>query len=247
MWNDLFLVFGALLFSRTLGNLLSVDAGFRYSGVLTAWIDYSRLNVPPAARWGFERELLETARATPGVVSASESDVIPLSGSGGGSRLWLEGLRPGQGIDARTHFIGDGYMATMGIRLLAGRDFDRRDTVASPRAAIINQAMARQLGLSGNPIGQHFRKEANPWEPESTFEIVGLVSDTKYFSLKEEFSPIAYYSTAQDSHPAPNIQLFIRSGTARSQLAESLRRTLKQKYPAIGMEIHSLTPVLSWR
>jgi putative ABC transport system permease protein len=128
---------------------------------------------------------LENIRRTPGFASAAESDVVPLSGNGADSRVWLESSRHNQAIDAKTHFIGDGYMATMGIRLLAGREFDGRDTVASPRAAIINQALARQLKISGNPIGQHFRKEATPWKPETTFEVVGLVSDTKYFSLKK--------------------------------------------------------------
>jgi predicted permease len=237
---SLVLVFGALLFSRTLTNVLTVDAGFRYTGVLTTDLDYSRLNVPVAARLSFERELLETIRATPGVVSAAESDVVPLSGSGGSSRVWLEGMRHSRGIDAKTHFIGDGYMATMGIRLLAGREFDRRDTAGSSRAAIINQAFARYLGINGNPIGQHFHKEANPWQPETTFEVVGLVSDTKYFNLKEAFSPIAYYSTAQDDDPAPNIQIFVRSRTLGPELAETVYKTLKKKYPAIGLDIHSL-------
>jgi putative ABC transport system permease protein len=240
---SLVLVFSALLFSRTLGNVLGVDAGFRYAGVLTAWIDYSRLDVPTAARWSFESELLDAVRATPGVVSAAESDVIPLSGSGGSSQVWLESSQHGQGTDARTHFIGDGYMETMGVRLLAGREFDGRDTVAAPRVAMVNQTLARQLGISGNPIGHHFRKEANPWQPETTFEIIGLVRDTKYFSLKEEFSPIAYYSTAQDSNPRPDVQLVIRSQISGSQLAGALHKTLKDKYPAIGMEIHRLEAI----
>lgn len=234
------LVFGALLFSRTLGNVLAVDAGFRYAGVLTAWIDYSRLGVPAAGRWSFRRELLETIRATPGVASAAESDVIPLGGNGGSSAVWLESSQRGRGADARTHFIGDGYMETMNVGILAGREFDRKDTLASPRVAIVNQTLARQLGLGRNPIGQRFRKEANPWDPETPFEIVGLVRDTKYFSLKEKAPPIAYYSTAQDSDPAPNIQLVIRSRTSESDVAATLRKTLKAKYPAIGMDFHRL-------
>lgn len=140
---SLMLVFAALLFSRTLGNVLAVDAGFRRDGVLTAWIDYSRLNVPSAARLSFERELLGTIRATSGVLSAAETDVIPLSGSGGSSAIWREGLQREQGIDARTHFVGDGYVETMGMRLIAGRDFDRSDNLARPRVAIVNQSLAK--------------------------------------------------------------------------------------------------------
>lgn len=237
---SLVLVFGALLFTRTLTNVLRVDAGFRYAGVLIANIDYSRLNVPAAASLSFGRELLESIRRTPGVASAAASDVVPLSGNGGGSRVWLESSGHNQAIDAKTHFIGDGYMTTMGIRLLVGREFDGRDTVASPRAAIINQALARQLKISGNPIGQHFRKEANPWKPETTFEVVGLVSDTKYFSLKEAVSPIAYYSIDQDKNRGPNLQVLIRSRTSGTELAATLHKTLKEKYPGIGLDTQSL-------
>jgi predicted permease len=242
---SLVLVFGALLFSRTLKNVLTVDAGFRYTGVLTAGIDYSRLNVPTAARLGFERELLDTVRATRGVDSAAESDVVPLSGNGGSSTVWLESSRERQGIEAKTHFIGDGYMATMGIRLLAGREFDRRDTVTSPHVAIINRAMARQLGINGNPIGLHFHKQANPWQPEIRFEIVGLVSDTKYFSLKEDFGPIAYYSTAQDNNPTPNLQVFVRSRTSGAEVAGTIHKVLKARYPGLGLDIHSLERTIS--
>jgi len=237
---SLVLVFGALLFSRTLGNVLAVDAGFRYTGILSAQIDYSRADIPAAGRLNFARELLETIRTTPGVAAAAESDVIPLSGNGGSSAVWLEGSERGQGTDAGTHFIGDGYMTTMDIRILAGREFDRRDTLASPRVAMVNQTLARQLGLGQNPIGQRFRKEANPWQPETTFEIVGLVRDTKYFSLKEEALPIAYYSTAQDGDPAPHVQMFIRSRTSDSDMAATLRKALKAKYPAVGMDFHRL-------
>lgn len=74
----------------------------------------------------------------------------------------------------------------------------------------------------------------------TTFEIVGLVNDTKYFSLKEESWPIAYYSTAQESKPAANVRLVIRSRTPESDVAAALQKTLKTKYPAIGMDIRRL-------
>lgn len=237
---SLVLVFGALLFTRTLANVLAVDAGFRYAGVFLANINCSRLKVPAAASASFARELVEKIRRTPGVAAAAESDVVPLSGDGGGSRIWLENSGRDGGVDSRTHAIGDGYMATMGIRLLAGREFDGRDTIASPRAAIINQALARQLKISGNPLGQHFRKEANPWEPERTFVVVGLASDTKYFSLKEEFVPITYYSTSQDNDRSPNIKVLIRSRALGPALTQTLQKTLKDRYPAIGLETRSL-------
>jgi predicted permease len=237
---SLALVFGALLFSRTLGNVLAVDPGFRHAGVLTAWLDYSRLQVPPAARWSFQRELLESIRATPGVAAAAEANPIPLTGSGGTSTLWREGAAKDQSVTASTQYASEGYIETMGVRLLAGRDFDSGDTRTRPRVALVNQALAKKLELGLNPVGRRFRKEANPWEPEMTFEIIGLVNDTKYFHLKEEYRPIAYYSTAQDSDPGPRVQVLVRSRTAAAGIAAVLRKNLKAKYPAIGADFRVL-------
>src|SRR5262249_44095859 len=151
-------------------------------------------------------------------------------------RVWPEGSRRGTGIDAQTQLIGEGYMKTMGIRLLGGREFQRKDTLTSPNVAIVNQTLATRLALGRNPIGQRFRKEANPWSPEKTFEIIGLVSDTKYFSLKEEPLPIAYYATAQDSDPAPGVRYMIRSDRVNFDLAAVLRTTLKARYPTLGTD-----------
>jgi predicted permease len=237
---SLVLVFGALLFSRTLGNLLAVDAGFLHAGVLAARVDYSHLNVPAPGRLSFQRDLLETIRATPGVASAAQTEVIPLSGNGGGSDIWREGWQRDRAIGSRTHFVGDGYMETMGMRLLAGRDFNRSDNLAGPRVAIVNQTLAKRLGLDPNPIGQRFRKEANPWDPETTFEIIGLVNDSKYFSLKEESRPIAYYSTAQVSDPGPNVQLVIRSRPPGVDVVGPLRKALRAKYPGIVTDFRRL-------
>lgn len=241
---SLVLVLGALLFSRTLGNVLAVNPGFDPGGVFVASIDYSRLNIPAARRWSFQRELLDTIRATPGVASAAETEVVPLSGDGGGSRVWLEGSRRGSGIEAQTAFAGDGYMKTMDIRVLSGREFDARDTRAAPRVAIVNQAFAKRMGLGRNPIGQRFRKEANPWDPETAFEIVGLVGDTKYFSLKEKALPIAYYAAAQDSDPGPGVQYVIRSRSSSLDLGAAVRTTLKGRYPAIQSNFQRLETVI---
>ena len=237
---SLVLVFGALLFTRTLRNVLAVDPGFQPNGIVTAWVDYSRLNIPAAGRWNFQQELLQTIRATPGVASAAETDHIPVSGDGGDSRVWLEGSPRGTGIDAQTHFVGDGYMQTMRIRLLAGREFDRKDTLAAPRVAVVSQTFARRLGLGPNPVGRRIRKEANPWNPETTFEIVGLVGDTKYWNLKEEPLPIAYYATAQDSDPGPNVQYVIRLRAPNFDVGTALRTTLKAKYAGIGADFARL-------
>ncbi|HVH72215.1 MAG TPA: ABC transporter permease, partial [Candidatus Dormibacteraeota bacterium] len=174
---SLVLVVGALLFPGSLRNLLAVDAGFLQKGVVVTDVDlFRRLNVPYAERVAFKQDLLEKIRALPGVVSAAEVDILPLSGGSTENLVWIEGANRASEVDSRFNWSSDGYFKAMGIRLLAGRDFIPQDTVFSPKVAIVNQSFARKLGLGRNAIGKTFRRQATPSEPEQSFEIVGLVA-----------------------------------------------------------------------
>ena len=218
------LVVGALLFSTSLHNLLAVDAGFLQKGILITNLDLFRfLNVPYAGRVAFKRDLLEKVRALPGMVSAGEVGTLPLSGGGTENRVWIEGASRASGLDTWFNSISDGYFKAMGIALLAGRDFNVHDTLSSPRVAIVNRSFARDLGLGVYPIGRTFRREATPDEPEQSFEIVGLVENTKYSSLREKSGPIAFLCAAQDSQPGPYAQLVVRSAMPMSETVSNIR------------------------
>jgi len=234
---SLVLLVGALLFSGSLRNLLAVDAGFLQKGVLITDLDlFRRLKVPVAGRVAFKHELLEKIRALPGVISAGEVGILPLSGGSTDNRVWIEGANRGSGMDSRFNWTSDGYFKAMGVALLAGRDFNDHDTVSSPKVAIVNQSFARILGLDRNPIGRKFRREATPSEPEQSFEIVGLVSDTKYASLREKFGPIVFLSTAQDPRPGPAAQFLIRSAVPMRETVSNVRRLVAQASPLITLD-----------
>ena len=234
------LVVGALLFSSSLRNLLIVDAGFLQKGVLIADLDlFRRLNVPFAGRVAFKRDLLDKIRALPGVISAGEVGILPLSGSSTTDRVWIEGSDRASGLESRFNSVSGGYFKAMGIPLLAGQDFNDRDTVIAPKVAIVNRTFGRKLGLGMNPVGRTFRREATPSEPEQRFEIVGLVEDTKYSSLREEFSPIAFLCSAQDSQPDPSTQVVIRSAAPMSETISNVRNVVAQLSPMITVGFRS--------
>jgi len=236
---SLVLVVGALLFSSSLRNLLAVDAGFLQKGVLITDLDlFRRLNVPYAGRVAFKHNLLDKIRSLPSVVSAAEVSMLPLSGGSTSNLVWIEGANRASGLESRFNWVSDGYFKAMGIPLLAGRDFNDRDSVSSPRVATVNRTFARNLGLGANPVGRTFRRQATPSEPEQTFEIVGLVEDTKYFSLREEFSPIAFLCTAQDAQPDPSAQVVIRSTGPMSETASNVRSLVSQVSPLITIDFH---------
>jgi len=233
---SLVLVVGALLFSGSLSSLLAVDAGFSQKGVVIADLDlFRRVNVPYAARVTFKQDLLQKIRALPDVDSAAEVDILPLSGGSTDNVVWIEGTNPASGLDSLFNSTSDGYFKAMGIALLAGRDFSPQDTVSSPKVAIVNRIFARKLGLGMNPIGKTYRRQATPTEPEQSFEIIGLVTDTKYSSLREEFRPIAFLSTSQDPRPGPSAQFVIRSAAPIAETVSNVRNLVAQASPLITL------------
>jgi putative ABC transport system permease protein len=233
---SLVLLVSALLFSGSLRNLLAVDPGFQQNGILIANLDFSRLHIPTGQRMAFRRSLVERIRAVPGVVSAGEVSMLPLSGSGINNSVWRDGVATGSKSPSNFNWFGPGYLRTMGITLLAGRDFDDHDTTSSPKVAIVNQSFARKFGLGHNPIGQRFRREATPSDPETSFEIVGLVKDTKYYTLREEFTPIGFLSITQNADSDPFEQIVVRSSTSLAATTSEVRTVVEQVNPSIDLD-----------
>jgi len=141
---SLVLVAGAILFSRSLVKLLTVDTGFRQEGVLTAEVFFQRLNLPPDRFPAFKEDLLDRLRAIPGVDSTALTYEIPLRG-GANANVWMEGADARQGMKSNLGRVGPDYFKTLQIPLLTGREFDARDKVGAPNVAIVNEAFARKF------------------------------------------------------------------------------------------------------
>ena len=229
---SLVLVTGAVLFARTLANLLTVDAGFREDKILITWLD----RLPVARRLAVKKEILDRLRAIPGVEAASEVGIVPLSGGTVDNRVWAEGEGRQSGFDPNFNQIGEGYFKTLGIPLLAGRGFGEQDTPNSPKVAMVNQEFARRLGKGANPVGLQIRREATPHEPETAFEIIGLVRDTKYRSLRQDFVPIIYLPSSQDPNPDPFEQVIIHSTLPLPSLTSEIKRAVAEQSPDINVD-----------
>jgi predicted permease len=240
---SLVLVAGGLLFSRSLGKLLTVDTGFRQDGVLMAEVSFRRLNVPPDRYPAFKDELLDRIRAIPGVESAAIAHEIPLRGWGGAS-VWIDGADARQAQDTSLSRVGPDYFKTLEITLLAGRDFDARDRLDTPMVAIVNEAFARKFLNGASPVGKRFWVEATPGDPETVYEIVGLVRDTKYGDLREEFVPVAYYAAAQNSGAGPGAPVLIRSRLPQAEMVAAVKYVLNEINPAITVSFQGFKPMI---
>ena len=239
---SLVLVAGALLFSRSLSNLMMVDTGFHDEGVLTATVNFQRLNLPPDRNPHFKDEFLDRIRTTPGMESAAMG-MIPFRDTGSNT-VWMDGTDATQGKEVSRSRVGPDYFKTLQIPLLAGRDFDARDKPGTPKAAIVNQAFARQLVNGANPVGRRFWIEATPGDSETLYEIVGLVGNTKYEDLREEFGPIVYDAQGQNPGSGAGANLLIRSRLPQVDTVAAVTRVLNEINPAITVRFQGFKTML---
>jgi putative ABC transport system permease protein len=229
----LVLLTGALLFTRSLGNLASADVGLQTRGVLVGDIDFSALDLGVERRAQFKEGLVTRFGALPGVSSVAEVGIVPLSGGGVDNAVWIDGRDRASGLDANFNWIGGAYFETFGIPLLAGRTFDRHDTPRSPAVAIVNETLARRLGLLPSPLGRRLVRESTPSAPEAVFEIVGLAKDTKARDIHKGVLPMMFLASSQDPKPDPFVQVALRSDAPMADVAARIRRSLKEVDPRI--------------
>jgi putative ABC transport system permease protein len=237
---SLVLLVGALLFTRSLRNLMTVDLGFQRSGILITELDFSQLKLPAARVEVFRRQLLDQIRSTPGVDSAAETAIIPTEGSSMNRAVWLQGADPTTAKSPWFNFVSPQYFKTMGTPLLAGRDFDNRDTATSPKVAIVNQEFLRQFAGGASLIGKTIVQKAELNKPQVEYEVVGIVADAKYQDLREDFSPLVYAPASQFADNTPGDQILIRSQAPLTDLTSRLKQTVAQVSPDISIDFNTM-------
>jgi putative ABC transport system permease protein len=237
---SLVLLFSALLFTRSLRNLMIENPGFQAKGVLIARIDFKRLQLPVERQGAFARELLDRIRSVPGVDAAADTNIVPLGPEGWGNTVWVDGHDRTQRQDSNFSSISSNYFGTLHIPIVAGRDFNDRDSTQSPRVAIVNQAFARKLGLGGNAVGARFWREATPTTPEQLNEIVGIVGDTKYHRIRRPAGPIAYLALSQNTDAGSSMQVLVRSKLPMEAEEHAIRVALHQVSAGISFDFEGL-------
>jgi predicted permease len=227
------LLVGALLFVRSYRNLLTLNPGLRESGITMGFFGFQPLNVKAENLAAFKTQLVEDVRAVPGVENAAATTNIPLIGWSWGHHVDV-GTADGE---SRFSYVDPNFFATLGIPLLEGRNFTDQDTNMSPLVLIVNQAFVRRYVSSPSPLGVQVRVRPEPQYPARTYEIVGVVADTKYANLRgnppdQAFVPLAQLPlTAQ----GPGTAMLIASrDPSAAQLA--VRRILDEKHPGIQMQ-----------
>jgi predicted permease len=224
---SLVLVTSAILFVRSFRNLMQFNPGFRERDVLLVQADLRKL--PPRPLKLLQRELLDEIRSIPQVESAAMATHVPLDGSSWTLGFNLDAVRG----SSKFTWVSTRYFETMQIAVLSGRDFTDRDTESSPRVALVNQKFVRDYCDGKNPIGRTIRTIAEPRYPAATYEIVGVVKDTKYASLRAEIPPQVFGAAQQYPTEGPWGPIFIRSSAPMPTMIAAVKDKLGQQYPAM--------------
>lgn len=240
MAMSLVLLAGAMLFIRSLQKLVSIDAGFRPEGIVAVSLDLRAAHYPKERIVGIQREMLDKLRQRTGAIAAAQVDMTPVNGGGWDQNVYAEGV-PGHRIDVLFNRSGPGYFQTMGTGFVAGRDFDEHDNLAAPNVAIINEEFADKFFPGQNPIGKSFRREESGNHADTLFQIVGLVRNTKYYELREDFRPIVFVAVGQTDDPGPGATYVLRTNAPLGDFYRNAAAGIAEFHPEIGVEFTVLT------
>jgi predicted permease len=228
---SLVLLFSAALFVRSFRNLITLDTGLRRDGVMFAmFADFSDRPSPERVL-AAQSELLERIRAVPQVDSAAITTQFPLNGSSWTQGVELPASNAPERRSSKFTYVSSRYFNTIGMRILAGGDFDESDTARSRRVALVNETFARRYLAPSNPIGAMVRTVAEPRYPSAVYEVIGVVSDTKYSALREPIPPITFVPIAQHPSPRPWSGIVIRSSAPPSTVMAAVRRSVGELHP----------------
>lgn len=223
---SLVVVLAAVLLTRTLHKLESLDPGFSRQNILLFKLDADRAGYKNQQLTQLYQQLADRIGSAPGVRSASYSMLTPISGGGWDNRTYIEGYTPGssENIDVYMNAVGPGFFKTLGTPLLIGRSFGPQDHANSIVVAVINQTMARRYFAGRNPIGHHIGRWN--WDGRREYEVVGVVGDAKYMSLREETPPTAYLYIPQSPRIPGDVTFEVQSALSSSSIVPQVREVL---------------------
>ncbi len=215
------------LFVRTLHNLQNLDPASAPEQVVVADIPAPK-GFTPADRLRAFEALRDRVAALPGVTASGFVYIRPLTGHGINLDILVAGSSETQ--SPLYDLISPGFLSAMGIPLLEGRDFTGRDDAGAAPVAIVNEQFARRFLPGLRAPGTHFRVAG---EARDT-EIVGVVKDTRWMSLREAPAPIFYRPFSQD--PQPFASLTVRTSANPSALSGTLQSMARLSHPPLAVD-----------
>jgi predicted permease len=224
---SLMLLVGAALFTRSLINLASQSRGFHTEQVLEFSID-PRLNGYDDARgFSLSRDLQQRLALLPGVRSVGAANLGPFGGGNRSTNITVEGYRAKEDEEVRAQedAVSPSYFRTLGIPLIAGRDFSDRDDTGTPKVIVVNQTFVKRYVPDRSPIGKHVAFGNGNVSLDR--QIIGVVRDSKHGNLREKTKPFLFMPYVQDER-LNRLRFFVQASTNESALGPQVRSAVRQ-------------------
>ncbi len=228
------LLVAAGLFIKSLVNVSRVDLGLQSDNVITFGISPQLNGYESERSMALFEQAEEQLAAIPGVTSVGGALVPVLSGSSWGTDVAVQGWESGPDIDSNSRFneIGPGYLSTLGIPLMAGREFTTSDRADAPKVAIVNEAFTRKFGLEGaSAVGAMMSTGGE----ELDIQIVGVVQDAKYNDVKDAVPPLFLTPYRQDEGIGW-INFYVRAGGDPTPVIRAIPEVVEALDPNLPVE-----------
>jgi putative ABC transport system permease protein len=242
------LLVGAGLLIRTFAKLNQIDPGFNPEQVLTMGVALLPSKYPDEGQVAtFYSQVLERSATVPGVISVAAATGLPISGNDTTDNFTIEGRPPiAKQAEPLTEYwvITPRYFQSMGIPLLAGRDFSETDTKQSPNVVVINEEFRRRHFGSENPLGQRLRLQGQERDP---LLIVGVVGDVRSIGLEAPPRATAYVPFLQDplsKNFARSLTIVARTKSDPGAVAGSLRAVVTSMDKSVP--VYALKPMTEY-
>lgn len=244
---SLVLLVAAGLLLRSFAKLATLDPGFDPKNVLIVYPNLWQAKVPRDLRPTTLDQIQNRLRALPGVLSVSRSSVTPAEVSFGAHHVyteWSKGFTDAESLSMSVN-VSPEYFGTLRIQFVAGRDFNEGDTATSPMVAIIDQTAARRFFPDLDPVGRTFWIDGIAGQPGPPIEVVGIVRDAKYQSLREQIHPTVFFPATQ----APDLLVAdafeLRTAIRPTAFISSVQTAVASVNSGISLEFHTLAQQVS--
>jgi putative ABC transport system permease protein len=223
------LLVAAGLLARTLMNLEHANLGVNAEHVLQFSVSPDLNGYTSARAQAFADAASRQIAALPGVRSVSVSNTPIFSDDDRSFNITPEGypMGPDEDADVLYTYMGPNYFSTLGIPLMAGREFTDADIPTSPKVCIINETLAQLYFAGKNPIGMHITQGAGNANTNPAMEIVGVVASSKWDSPRSDIAPFLYMPYSQDAHLG-GLSFYVRTGRDPAQQSSAVRGVIQR-------------------
>jgi predicted permease len=229
---SLLLLIGAAVFARSLSNLRSLNPGFQTGNLIQFQISPASVGYNYNRSRALFRRIRERLAGLGGVHAVGLANIAVLSGNEWDNGITIEGYqaKPGEDMDPHFNTASPGYSDVLGLHVLAGRWFTDKDDFGMPKVAVVNESFARHYFGDGLAVGRRFGRGTDPGT-KIDIEIVGVVNDTRYESLRDQVPRLVYMCTAQVDQGAQWV--YVRTDREPENAFAVVRATLREMEPSL--------------